>query len=388
MKRPGPILSFPKAFIFCLLILIGLQSPCYPQSSPAANPTGVAALSQLLLGSSQPASQLYLALGRYNPTSGCLHAGIDFAAPPGTQVRLAKTGTVLFTDAAKFGEVSVFDGKNTVIYLHMTDIVHSLLGKEVTAGTVIGKVGAVGTNAPHLHLEVRRGSHQYAVYYTSDGFVSDLTLEPVSYLTGTQIPSLSEVRPELTISPNQASAGIMIQEQGRGLCPDCTAELHIRKPDGTQFPPRLIQIDHQGAFSISYLIPTGYPKGKLELWVEQTNPHGSVVRRSPTSTLQVDNLPPIPKLEVSSILSGKAREGQVLNIALPLQSESVEVVATSVGSDPDGQITAWAWSMDGVLVCSTGRCPARLKRGTHELSLIVTDSDKAEARCSAIINVQ
>jgi hypothetical protein len=389
VKPSQAVLIFAAAsLLICLCILNNPQSLCCAQSNSAATPTGVLTLSQLLFGSAQPASQLYLTLGRYNPTPGCLHAGIDFAAPRGTPVKLAKKGTVLFVDETSFGEVSVFDGENTIIYLHMTAIDRSLLGKEVPSGTVIGKVGSVGTAAPHLHLEVRRGSHQYAVHYTSIGLVSDLTLEPVSYLTGMRLDSLVEAKPELSISPGQASAGMIIQEQGRGFCPDCPAELHIRKPDGSKFPPRLIQTDYQGTFSISYLIPSGYPKGKLELWVEQKNPYGPVIIRSSVVTLQAENLPPMARIEVGSVLSGKASDGHVLNIVLPPTSQSVEVVALSLSTDPDGHIAAWTWHMDGAAICSTGRCPIRISRGTHELSLTVKDENGAEAKGSATIIVQ
>lgn len=86
------------------------------------------------------------------------HTGVDFAAPAGVPVSAVAAGTV--TEAGYDGAY----GNKTVIttqdgtelwYAHQTSISVSI-GESVSAGEVIGTVGATGNvTGPHLHLEVR-----------------------------------------------------------------------------------------------------------------------------------------------------------------------------------------------------------------------------------------
>jgi len=99
---------------------------------------------------------------RVNPISGVneLHSGLDMAAPTGSQVLAAAAGQVtVATDLGnrsygRYVKISHPDGIDT-IYGHMSQIlVHE--GQTVTAGQVIGLVGATGNaTGPHLHFEVR-----------------------------------------------------------------------------------------------------------------------------------------------------------------------------------------------------------------------------------------
>jgi murein DD-endopeptidase MepM/ murein hydrolase activator NlpD len=85
------------------------------------------------------------------------HTGIDLAAPQGTEVRAATTGAVRTgfdaAGAGNFVEV-VFDAHVRVLYCHLEAFaVRS--GEVVTAGQVIGFVGATGlATGPHVHLQV------------------------------------------------------------------------------------------------------------------------------------------------------------------------------------------------------------------------------------------
>jgi murein DD-endopeptidase MepM/ murein hydrolase activator NlpD len=86
------------------------------------------------------------------------HTGQDFAAPTGTPVRAAGDAVVVSTAPdGPYGNTIVLrhsDGTETW-YCHLSAfLTHP--GDVVTAGQVIGRVGATGnTTGPHLHFEVR-----------------------------------------------------------------------------------------------------------------------------------------------------------------------------------------------------------------------------------------
>jgi murein DD-endopeptidase MepM/ murein hydrolase activator NlpD len=110
------------------------------------------------------------------------HAGIDYAAPRGTVVKSATSGKVIKV-AEDVGGVFIYDGANTIIYLHMTDI-KVKVDDSVSIGTELGKVGSTGiATGPHLHLEVRKGYSEYATSPNAGkDEVEEKNLNPNSYI--------------------------------------------------------------------------------------------------------------------------------------------------------------------------------------------------------------
>jgi murein DD-endopeptidase MepM/ murein hydrolase activator NlpD len=95
----------------------------------------------------------------FGPRGYGFHTGIDLAAPPGTPVAAAASGTV--TWAAKlhggWGLLVVIAHVDHVrtLYAHLSEI-DVAVGDRVSAGQMIGRVGATGEAlGPHLHFEVR-----------------------------------------------------------------------------------------------------------------------------------------------------------------------------------------------------------------------------------------
>ncbi len=91
------------------------------------------------------------------------HRGVDLAAPLGTPVHAAASGTVVeatdsWTVSPSSGTVVVLDhgdGWRTV-YTHL-DSFEVAAGEDVVVGQTIGRVGSSGrSTGPHLHFEVRR----------------------------------------------------------------------------------------------------------------------------------------------------------------------------------------------------------------------------------------
>ena len=97
-----------------------------------------------------------------------LHAGIDYASTAtsninGTSVKSATYGTVIKIDPNN-GIVYVFDGTNTILYVHMNVSARAYyvnVGTKVIPGTILGAVSnKTSLNIVmgyHLHLEVRKG---------------------------------------------------------------------------------------------------------------------------------------------------------------------------------------------------------------------------------------
>jgi len=89
-----------------------------------------------------------------------MHTGVDFAAPMGTPVHSTAPGQVSFVGwRGGYGRVvEIAHGADTMTrYTHLSAYRDGLaVGQRVSAGDVIGKVGASGTaTGPNMHYEVR-----------------------------------------------------------------------------------------------------------------------------------------------------------------------------------------------------------------------------------------
>lgn len=101
---------------------------------------------------------------RRHPILGALraHQGVDYAAPSGTPIIAAASGTFVSVGwKGGYGNTIVIDhGKgHTTLYGHMSRFAAgSKRGQRVSQGTVIGYVGKTGlATGPHLHYEFRIG---------------------------------------------------------------------------------------------------------------------------------------------------------------------------------------------------------------------------------------
>jgi murein DD-endopeptidase MepM/ murein hydrolase activator NlpD len=106
--------------------------------------------------------------GWSNPLSGTpyqwargftsFHTGVDLAAPPGTPVKAAQGGAVIFAGWNSYGygyAIVLAHGPFTTVYGHLSAI-NVGCRQIVSAGQVIGAVGSTGNSSgPHLHFEIR-----------------------------------------------------------------------------------------------------------------------------------------------------------------------------------------------------------------------------------------
>lgn len=86
------------------------------------------------------------------------HTGLDFAAPTGTPIHAVMAGKIVWTGwGGAYGNLTKIQHPDNVQtwYAHQSAI-QVKVGETVTAGQIIGRVGATGnTTGPHVHLEVR-----------------------------------------------------------------------------------------------------------------------------------------------------------------------------------------------------------------------------------------
>src|SRR6185437_7595919 len=97
---------------------------------------------------------------RSNPFGGApdFHPGLDIAAPMGTTVTAAASGTVMLAQwYGGYGNFILIDNGGSIStgYGHLSAIYVSV-GQTVQRGQAIGAVGSTGhSTGPHLHFEVR-----------------------------------------------------------------------------------------------------------------------------------------------------------------------------------------------------------------------------------------
>jgi len=88
------------------------------------------------------------------------HKGLDIEAPPGTTVRAARSGKVIYADGGipSYGLMVIIDhdDKMSTVYAHNSEILVAV-GDHVRAGQAVAKVGRTGrATTDHLHFEIRR----------------------------------------------------------------------------------------------------------------------------------------------------------------------------------------------------------------------------------------
>ncbi len=93
---------------------------------------------------------------QYQNVTGA-HTGIDIAAPNGTKIKSAMTGTVtqVSTEGDYGNHIRITKENVTTLYAHCSEMYVSE-GQEIVEGQEIASVGSTGNSTgPHLHFEIR-----------------------------------------------------------------------------------------------------------------------------------------------------------------------------------------------------------------------------------------
>lgn len=130
-----------------------------------------------------PASITSLFGWRQHPLLGewRLHQGIDLAAPEGTPVLAAFSGTVKAAEVMGGYGITVIlehsDGTQETLYAHLSQILVEP-GDWVEQGTALGRVGSTGSSTgPHLHFELRQLTDQGWVALDVNGLMQQALAE-------------------------------------------------------------------------------------------------------------------------------------------------------------------------------------------------------------------
>jgi murein DD-endopeptidase MepM/ murein hydrolase activator NlpD len=95
----------------------------------------------------------------FGPRGRSFHDGIDIGAPPGTVVRAARAGSVIYSDTLRgYGNVVIVqhEGGYATVYAHNEQNLVDA-GSKVRQGQPVAKVGRSGrTSGPNLHFEIRK----------------------------------------------------------------------------------------------------------------------------------------------------------------------------------------------------------------------------------------
>ncbi|WP_454857634.1 M23 family metallopeptidase [Promicromonospora soli] len=163
-----------------ILVALTKHSPSPPATAAGPSPVAAALHDTTRVVFPLPADTWTWTSGfghRVHPVFGTrlLHAGVDYAAPPGTPVLAAADGVVHDVSwSARSGNLlvldHVIDGQEVATaYAHLLDgsvTVHD--GDRISAGQQVASVGTTGAaTGPHLHFEVHPG-----------GFYSPVDPEP------------------------------------------------------------------------------------------------------------------------------------------------------------------------------------------------------------------
>ncbi|MGP1351865.1 MAG: M23 family metallopeptidase [Parasphingopyxis sp.] len=153
-----------------------------------------------------------------------MHTGLDIAAPTGTPIRAAASGTVNYSGRNRgygnYVRINHGSGIQTA-YAHMSRIV-ARNGSRVTQGQIIGYVGSTGmSTGPHLHYELIRNGQKVDPRSVSFTRQARITGEELQRFRAT-LANLLEVEPGAALArrnerdePEVASRGDRRPERSR-----------------------------------------------------------------------------------------------------------------------------------------------------------------------------
>ena len=127
---------------------------------------------------------------RKHPIDGItkFHSGIDIAAPSGTPVLSASSGTVIDVGYDEgYGKfVKVSSGARVYMYAHLNSM-NVVKGYAVKQGEIIGRVGSTGiSTGPHLHFQVedlKGKTYDPGVYLDNIKYAYNLDYIPEEFKT-------------------------------------------------------------------------------------------------------------------------------------------------------------------------------------------------------------
>jgi hypothetical protein len=119
-------------------------------------------------------------------------------------------------------------------------------------------------------------------------------------------------------------------------------------------------------------------------FIKIKNSNGLRSNPSPTFKVAVANEPPVARFTMTSG-SQSATENQTLNLTVEPGKTATVNFSAARSFDPDGQIAAYKWQINGQQVSTSRDFNFSLGKGTHQVLLTVTDNQGAEGSAGASI---
>ena len=140
-------------------IVAGLYKKRIVNTTPYFSGTITTAKLDLGISLIKPIASGYTITSRFGQRRSGTHTGLDIAAPRGTNIHAAASGTVVTSGWSNYGygyHVVISHGNGVyTLYGHCDDL-YVNVGDVVNQGDTIAAVGSTGNSTgPHLHLEIR-----------------------------------------------------------------------------------------------------------------------------------------------------------------------------------------------------------------------------------------
>lgn len=140
-------------------IVAGLYKKRIVNTTPYFSGTITTAKLDLGISLIKPIASGYTITSRFGQRSSGTHTGLDIAAPMGTNIHAAASGTVVTSGWSDYGygyHVVISHGNGVyTLYGHCSRL-YATVGDVVNQGDTIATVGSTGNSTgPHLHLEIR-----------------------------------------------------------------------------------------------------------------------------------------------------------------------------------------------------------------------------------------
>ena len=119
-------------------------------------------------------------------------------------------------------------------------------------------------------------------------------------------------------------------------------------------------------------------------FIKIKNSNGLRSNPSPTFKVAVANEPPVARFTMTSG-SQSATENQTLNLTVEPGKTATVNFSAARSFDPDGQIAAYKWQINGQQVSTSRDFNFSLGKGTHQVLLTVTDNQGAEGSAGGSI---
>ena len=217
-------------------------------------------------------------------------------------------------------------------------------------------------------------------------------LESIIVIVGAPFATVPDTfSPTLSVSPTSGYQRATFYYTGSNYTANDTVEWHVRKPDGTEYPPAELtgNVDGSGNFSYTYLSTCSSATGTHTIWAfdkftgRRSNDVMETIIASSSCLTPVN-----PSAGISMAAQGKtAYENQTLSLTVSSGQAATISFSAARSSDSDGTVVSYQWYISGTPRDTTRDFTFGLGAGTHQIYLEVWDNSGAKGAVGATVIV-